>query len=57
MKHAVEMGSDAMIYMLSFLKIGSGAQKLVGGNIQRERWSHRPTFNLSIQEKQAKTIL
>jgi hypothetical protein len=31
MKYAVEMGSVAMIYIPSFIKIGSGIQKLVGG--------------------------
>jgi hypothetical protein len=30
MKYAVEMGSDAMIYIPSFMKIGSGIQKLIG---------------------------
>jgi hypothetical protein len=31
MKHAIEMGSDAMIYVLSSIKIGSCIQKLIGG--------------------------
>jgi hypothetical protein len=31
MKYAVEMGSDAMIYIPSFIKIGLGIQKLIGG--------------------------
>jgi hypothetical protein len=31
MKSAVEMGSGAMIYILSFVKIGSGILKLMGG--------------------------
>jgi hypothetical protein len=30
MKHAVEMGSGAMIYIPSFIKIGSGIMKLMG---------------------------
>jgi hypothetical protein len=30
MKHAVEMGSDAMMYMPSCAKIGLGIQKLMG---------------------------
>jgi hypothetical protein len=29
-KYAVEMGSGAMIYIASFIKIGSGVQKLIG---------------------------
>jgi hypothetical protein len=31
MKYTVEMGSGAVIYMPSFIKIGSGIQKLTGG--------------------------
>jgi hypothetical protein len=31
MKYAVEMGSGAMIYIPSFVMIGSGIQKLIGG--------------------------
>jgi hypothetical protein len=38
-KHAVEMGSGAMIYSYipSFIKIGSGIQKLIGGHSQTHR--------------------
>jgi hypothetical protein len=31
MKYAVEMGSDAMIYIRSFVKFGSAIQKLIEG--------------------------
>jgi hypothetical protein len=31
MKYTVLMGSGAMIYIPSFIKIGSGIQKLIGG--------------------------
>jgi hypothetical protein len=31
MKYADEMGSGAMTYIQSFIKIGSGIQKLIGG--------------------------
>jgi hypothetical protein len=31
MKYAVEMGSNAIIYIPDFIKIGSGIQKLLGG--------------------------
>jgi hypothetical protein len=31
MKYAVEMSSVAMIYIPSFIQIGSGIQKLIGG--------------------------
>jgi hypothetical protein len=30
MKYAVEIGSGAMTYIPSFIKIGSGIQKLIG---------------------------
>jgi hypothetical protein len=45
MKHAVEMGSDAMIYTPSFVKTGSGIQKLTGGHTytQTARRLHKPT--------------
>jgi hypothetical protein len=33
MKHAVEMGLGAMIYMPSFVKFRSGIQKLLGRGI------------------------
>jgi hypothetical protein len=36
MKYTVEMGSRAMIYIPSFIKIGLGIQKSRGG-IQRDR--------------------
>jgi hypothetical protein len=32
MKYVVEMGSDAMIYIPSFIKIRSGITKLIRGN-------------------------
>jgi hypothetical protein len=31
MKYAVEVGSSAMIYIPSFIKTGSGIQKLIWG--------------------------
>jgi hypothetical protein len=34
MKCPVEMGSDAMIYIPSFVHIGSGIQKLIRGDSQ-----------------------
>jgi hypothetical protein len=39
MKYAVGMGSSAMIHIPSFIKIGSGIQKLVGveGDSQQHR--------------------
>jgi hypothetical protein len=50
MKYAVEMGSGAMIYVPSFIKIGSGIQKLT-------RWihrSHKPT--LFFKNKESRLI-
>jgi hypothetical protein len=44
------MGSGAVIYVPSFIKIGSDIQKLIcgGGDIhtQTARWSHKPTVFL-----------
>jgi hypothetical protein len=37
MVYAVEMGSVAMIYIPSFIKIGSGIQELTGGDTQTHR--------------------
>jgi hypothetical protein len=51
MKYAVQMGSGAMIYTTSFIKIGSGIRKLIG-DTQTGNKSHKP-----ILRKQAKKIL
>jgi hypothetical protein len=37
MKCTVEMGSGAMIYIPSFINIGSGIQKLIAGDTQAHR--------------------
>jgi hypothetical protein len=37
MKYAVQMGSDAMIYITSFMKFGSGIQKLIRGRGYTDR--------------------
>jgi hypothetical protein len=54
MKYTVEMRSGAMIYIPSFIKIGSGIQKLIVGGYtgtltqtQTARGSHPPTFIFS----------
>jgi hypothetical protein len=46
MKYAVEMGSVSMIYVyiLSFIQIGSGIQKLIIGDSQTSWRSHKPTL-------------
>jgi hypothetical protein len=36
MKSAVEMGSGAVMYIRSFIKIGSGIQKLIGEDSQTD---------------------
>jgi hypothetical protein len=41
---AVEMGSGAMTYAPSFIKIGSGIQKLIGGDTQTH--THRQQHDL-----------
>jgi hypothetical protein len=40
MKYAVEMGSGAMIYVPSFMKIGAGVQKLMEGGDKRIHREH-----------------
>jgi hypothetical protein len=37
---AVEMGSGAVIYVPSFIKIGSGIQKLIGGRVHRHTYTY-----------------
>jgi hypothetical protein len=37
MSYAIETGSTVMIYMTSFIKIGSGLQKLIGRKAQTHR--------------------
>jgi hypothetical protein len=46
MKYTVEMGLGAMIYLPSFLKSGSGIQKLIGVFTERQTaWiSHKLTL-------------
>jgi hypothetical protein len=48
MRNAVEMGSGAMMYIPSFIKIGSDIQKLLGGggftNSQTAWISHKPSL-------------
>jgi hypothetical protein len=47
MKYAFEMGSVAMIYIPSFVKIGSGIQKFIGGGYTDTQtgWrSHKPNL-------------
>jgi hypothetical protein len=52
MKHAVEMGSGAVIYILSFRKIGLGIQKLMGGGgvTDRQHCSKRIVYDINLAE-------
>jgi hypothetical protein len=45
MKYPVEMGSVAVIYIPSYIKIGSGIQKLIGG-IQQTHRQHGDLISL-----------
>jgi hypothetical protein len=47
MKHAIDMGSDAMIYIPRFIRIGSGIQKIIGG-IHRHTRQHGDLINLRL---------
>jgi hypothetical protein len=49
MKYALEIGSGAMIYIPSIIKIGYAIQKLIGGDIQTQAaWrSHKLNFIIS----------
>jgi hypothetical protein len=46
MEYAIEMGLGAVMYIPSFMKIGSAVQKLMGGcTVAQRAWrSHKPTF-------------
>jgi hypothetical protein len=48
--HRSEMGSGVMIYIPSFIKIGSGIQKLVGEGIHR----HNRELIFSFQNKESR---
>jgi hypothetical protein len=37
MKYAIKMGSPAMIYIKSIIKVSSAIQKLMGGDTQTQR--------------------
>jgi hypothetical protein len=55
MKYSVEMGSSTMIYIPSFIKIGSGIQKLIWGNA-RAHTQHSDLISLLLffQNKESK---
>jgi hypothetical protein len=41
MKYVLDIGSDAVIYIPSFIKFGSGIQKLMGGGIHVQTQTYR----------------
>jgi hypothetical protein len=43
MKYAAEMGSGAMIYIPSFIKIGLGIQGLIGGDSETPSYTKTQT--------------
>jgi hypothetical protein len=47
MKYAVEMGSGAMIYIPSFIKICSGTQKLIGADSRTQHCDRVSLFLFS----------
>jgi hypothetical protein len=46
MKDAVEMASGAMMYIPSFVKIGSGIQRLIGGGDSQTHRQHGDLISL-----------
>jgi hypothetical protein len=46
MKYAAEMGAGAMIYILSFIKIGPAIQKLIGRGIKQTDTQHGDLISL-----------
>jgi hypothetical protein len=55
MKYAVEKGSGAMIYIPSFIKIGSGIQTLMGRGIHRQ-YNNRISLLPFFQNKESKVM-
>jgi hypothetical protein len=55
MKPVVEMGSVAMIYIPSFIKIGSDIRKLIRRDSQTHRWhGDRMSLLLFLQNKESR---
>jgi hypothetical protein len=44
MKDAVELASGGMVYVPSFIKIGSEVQKFLRDTYIDTRWSHKPVY-------------
>jgi hypothetical protein len=54
MKYAIEMGAGAMIYIPSFMKIGSGIQKLLGGTQTHRQQGDLISLLLFFHNKESK---
>jgi hypothetical protein len=54
MKYVVEMGSGAIIYISSFIKIGLDIRSWWGGHTQTALWPHTPTFIYQNKESRLK---
>jgi hypothetical protein len=55
--YVIEVGSGAVIHVPSFIKIGSGIQKLIGGiHTQTATRSHKPPFFFQNKESRLKII-
>jgi hypothetical protein len=57
MKYAIEMGSDAMVYIPCFIKIGSGIQKLIEGDTDTQTAPRSRKLILFFKNKKIKLIL
>jgi hypothetical protein len=49
MMYAVEMGSHAMMYILSFIKTGSSIRKLIRWDMQTAGCSRKPIFYFKVK--------
>jgi hypothetical protein len=59
MKYALEMGSGSVIYIPSFIKIGSGIQKLIGQTHIQTHREYRDCISLLLffQNKESGIII
>jgi hypothetical protein len=56
MKYATAMGSGTIIYIPSFIKIGSNIQKLMGGDSQTQRQHGDLVSLLSFVQNEENTL-
>jgi hypothetical protein len=55
MKYTIEMGSGPMMYIPSFMKIGSAIQKMIERDAQTAWSAHKPTFIFQNKERMTPT--